>query len=261
MELMPPKKIISSPAAQPAGVARTIAEWAFTFVLLVFGTTSIAQPFVIPTPSMEDTLMTGDHLIVDKLAYAPGGNVSNHLLPYEPIQRGDIIVFRYPLNIKEDYIKRVIGLPGDRIHIVDKQVYINGVKVDEPYKFHKTAYIDSYRDNFPSAPGPQLRPEAIEMLENHVANGELVVPPAHYFAMGDNRDHSDDSRYWGFVPRENITGKPLIVYWSYDAPTEHLADRNIINLDHMKDLALNFFSKTRWSRTMMLVRGYPLHAD
>ena len=99
------------------------------------------------------------------------------------------------------------------------------------------------------------------MLENHVVNGEVVVPAGHYFAMGDNRDNSDDSRYWGFVPRENIIGKPLIVYWSYDAPTEHLADRNIINFDHLKDLALNFFTKTRWRRTMMLVRGYPLHAD
>ena len=268
---MPRKKIIPRKARKPspepvpdapsAGLARTVAEWAFTIVLLVYGTGSIAQPFVIPTASMEDTLMTGDHLIVDKLAYAPGGSVSRHLLPYEPVKRGDIIVFRYPLDIKVDYVKRVIGVPGDRIRIVDKQVHINGVKVDEPYKFHKTAYIDSYRDNFPAAPFRQLRPEAIEMLENHVVNGELVVPAGRYFAMGDNRDNSDDSRYWGFVPRENITGKPLLVYWSYDAPTEHLADRNIINLDHLKDLALNFFTKTRWRRSMLLVRGYPLHAD
>lgn len=255
-----PRKKITAPGATPT-LARIIAEWAFTLLLLVFGTGTLAQPFVIPTASMEDTLMTGDHLIVDKLAFAPGGSLSRHLLPYEPIQRGDIIVFRYPLDIKQDYIKRVIGLPGDRIHIAGKQVYINGIKVDEPYKFHKTAYFDSYRDNFPQAPRPQLRHEAIEMLENHVVNGEVVVPAGKYFAMGDNRDYSDDSRYWGFVPRENITGKPLIVYWSYDAPTAHLADRNVVNIDHLKDLALNFFTKTLWSRTLMLVRGYPLHAD
>ena len=113
-------------------------------------------------------------------------------------------------------MKRVIGVPGDRIRIVNKQVYLNGHKLDEPYKYHKTEYIDSYRDNFPSEPNVHVVDRAQDMLDNHVINGEVVVPPDSYFAMGDNRDSSLDSRYWGFVPRENIIGKPLIIYWSYD---------------------------------------------
>jgi signal peptidase I len=126
------------------------------------------------------------------------------------------------VDITQTFVKRCMGVPGDRIRIVNKQVYLNGVKLDEPYKVHKTDYIDSYRDNFPSEPNANLYPGALEMLQHHVVNGEVVVPPGYYFAMGDNRDSSLDSRYWGFVPRENIIGKPLIIYWSYDAPTSEL---------------------------------------
>jgi len=203
---------------------------------------------------MEDNLLVGDHLIVDRMAYAPADALTRHLLPYEPVKHGDIIVFRYPLNIKEDYVKRVIGLPGDRIHLVDKQVYLNGKKLYEPYKVHKSTVIDSYRDNFPSTPTIGLPPQAMDMLENHVVNGEVVVPPDHFFAMGDNRDNSADSRYWGFVPRENIKGKPLLIYWSYDAPTEDLVD---FTPGHFVDLLQHFFTKTRWRRTFKLIHGYP----
>jgi len=232
-----------------------VAEWTVTVVLLLFGITTLVQAFVIPTGSMEDTLLIGDHLLVDKLSYAPAGPVSRHLLPYEPLQRGDMIVFRYPLDIRQTYVKRVIGIPGDRIRIENKEVYRNGVKLAEPYKYHKTPYSDSYRDNFPGVPNLPLPRPALEMLEKHVENGELVVPPGHYFAMGDNRDSSWDCRYWGFVPRENIIGKPLLIYWSFDAPTEQLA-KPTISLDHLLDVMQNFFSKTRWRRTLKLVRGY-----
>jgi signal peptidase I len=204
---------------------------------------------------MEDTLLIGDHLLVDKMAYAPAGSVTKHLLPYDEVERGDIIVFRYPGDIRQTYVKRVVGIPGDRIHLVNKQVYRNGKPLDEPYKYHKTDYIDSYRDNFPGDPNVHLYEAAQTMLEKHVENGDVVVPPGHYFAMGDNRDSSWDSRYWGFVPRENIIGKPLIIYWSYDAPTERLANPTI-GLDHLLDLVQNFFTKTRWSRTFMLIRGH-----
>jgi signal peptidase I len=234
----------------------TIAEWTVTILLLLFGTTTLVQAFVIPTGSMEDTLLIGDHLLVDKLAYAPPGPISKYVLPYQDVKRGDIIVFRYPVDIKQTFVKRIVGVPGDRIRIERKQLYLNGNAIQEPYKYHKTEYFDSYRDNFPSEPNVRLYDPAQKMLEENVVNGEVVVPPGHYFAMGDNRDSSLDSRYWGFVPRENIIGKPLIIYWSYDAPTDRLASPNI-GLDHLFDIATNFFSKTRWKRTAMLIRGYP----
>ncbi len=238
----------------------SVAEWAITILILLFGTSTIAQPFVIPTSSMHNTLYTGDHLIVDKLAYAPPGPISKYLLPYEDVKRGDIIVFRHPTLIIVDYVKRVIGLPGDHIKLIDKQVFINGKAMTEPYTIHMDNSL-SYRDNFPVGEldyqvDPKMAARASEMLRDNVVNGELVVPAGSYFAMGDNRDNSLDSRYWGLVPRENIMGKPLIVFWSYDAPTEDLKD---YNLHHMVDLAQHFFTKTRWNRTLKLVHGYPLN--
>jgi signal peptidase I len=235
-----------------------IAEWTITILLLLFGTTTLVQAFVIPTGSMEDTLLIGDHLLVDKLAFAPPGPLSKLVLPYTPVHRGDIIVFRYPVDIRQTFVKRVMGVPGDRIRLEGKQVYLNGKKLVEPYKIHKEDYIDSYRDNFPGVPNVYIYPSGQNMLERNVVNGEVVVPPDYYFAMGDNRDRSLDSRYWGFVPRANIIGKPLIIYWSYDAPTEQLASPTI-GLDHILDLAQNFFTKTRWSRTFRLIHSYPVN--
>ncbi|MBI4890539.1 MAG: signal peptidase I [Acidobacteria bacterium] len=232
-----------------------IAEWTVTILLLLFGTTTLIQAFVIPTGSMEDNLLIGDHLLVDKLAYAPSGPISRYLLPYTPIQRGDIIVFRYPVDVRQTFVKRVIGVPGDRIKLINKDVYLNGKPLSEPFKFNKTQYIDSYRDNFPSDPNTRVDDRALEMLEKNVRDGEVVVPPDSYFAMGDNRDSSLDSRYWGFVPRSHIIGKPLIVYWSYDAPTERLVNSGI-DLEHLTDLLRNFIRKTRWKRTFLLIRGY-----
>jgi len=235
-----------------------IAEWTVTIILLLFATTTLVQAFVIPSASMEDTLLIGDHVLVDKLVYAPAGAVSKHILPYRDVRRGDIIVFRYPLNIKEDYVKRAIGVPGDHIRLVNKQLILNGHAVNEPYVKHVTAYIDSYRDNFPSSPNVALPASALDMLENHVVNGDLVVPPGYIFAMGDNRDDSADSRYWGFVPRENIEGTPLLIYWSFEAPTADLTNGNI-GIDHIFDVLTHFFTKTRWKRTFKLIHGYPLH--
>jgi signal peptidase I len=234
-----------------------IAEWTVTIILLLFGTTSLVQAFVIPTGSMEDTLLIGDHLLVDKLAYAPSGVISRHILPYSEVGRGDIIVFRYPVDIQQTFVKRAIGIPGDHIRLVNKQLILNGKPVFEPYVYHKTEYVDSYRDNFPSDPNVHVVDSALDMLQNHVQNGEVVVPPGFVFGMGDNRDSSLDSRYWGFVPRDNIIGKPLIIYWSYDAPTEALANPTI-GLDHLIDLVQHFPTKTRWRRTFRLIRGYPL---
>lgn len=247
----------SSPSAPQERQRGAIAEWTITILLLLFLTTNLVQAFVIPTGSMEDSLLIGDHLLVDKLAFAPSGPLSRHILPYTDIKRGDIIVFRYPVDISQTFVKRCMGVPGDRIRLINKEVYLNGVKLNEPYKVHKTDYIDSYRDNFPGEPNVSVDRRAIDMLQNHVVNGEVVVPPNSYFAMGDNRDSSLDSRYWGFVPRENIIGKPLIVYWSYDAPTSDLNTASI-SVSHVVDLAENFFSKTRWKRSFMLIHGYPI---
>lgn len=234
-----------------------IAEWTVTIILLLFGTTTLVQAFVIPTGSMEDTLLVGDHLLVDKLAFAPGGAISKHLLPYEDVHRGDIIVFRYPIDIKQTFVKRVMGVAGDRIHLENKRVFLNGHLLNEPYAIHKLDYIDSYRDNFPADPDAPLYPPAQVMLEKNVVNGNVVVPPGFYFAMGDNRDQSLDSRYWGFVPRENIIGKPLIIYWSYDATTEELSDP-AVTISHLFDIATHFLTKTRWDRTLKLLRSYPV---
>ena len=251
----PQTTVVETPDADADPPRGTIAEWTITILLLLFLTTTLVQAYVIPTGSMEDTLLIGDHLLVDKLAFAPSGPVSRWLLPYTDVKRGDIIVFRYPVDIRQTFVKRCIGVPGDRIRVVNKEVYRNGVKLDEPYKYNKTDYVDAYRDNFPGEPNVSVDRRALDMLQNHTVNGEVVVPPNSYFAMGDNRDSSLDSRYWGFVPRENIIGKPLIIYWSYDAPTDQLSDPSI-GLDHILDVGRNFFSKTRWRRSFMLIHGY-----
>jgi len=209
-------------------MSRNIFEWIFNFVVLIFATSMIAQPFVIPTASMEGTLLVGDHVIVDKLAYAPPGKLP--LLPYQDVKRGDIIVFRFPPDIRETYVKRVIGIPGDRIRMVNKQIYRNGKLLAEPYTQHIFPGYEPGRDDI----------------------AEFTVPPGNYFALGDNRDNSSDSRVWGFVPRGNIIGKPFMLLWSYDAPTEDLTG---YSLHHAIDLAQHFFTRTRWSRTLQLVRS------
>jgi signal peptidase I len=235
-----------------------IAEWTVTIIVMLFLFTSVVQGYVIPSGSMEGTLLTGDHVFVDKLTFAPRDAISSRLLPYRDVRRGDIVIFRDPVDIDKDLVKRAIGIPGDRIRLVNKQLILNGHAVNEPYVQHITPYIDPYRDDFPAAPPePGVMQPAIAMLTGNVVNGELIVPPGCIFAMGDNRDDSLDSRYWGFVPRQNIEGTPLVVYWSFDAPTADLMNGNI-GVDHMVDVVTHFFTKTRWSRTLKLVHGYPL---
>jgi signal peptidase I len=240
----------------------SVTEWAVTILLLLFGTTTLAQAFVIPTGSMQDTLLVGDHLLVDKLAYAPAGPISRNLLPYQDPKHGDVIVFRYPPDINQTLVKRLIGTPGDRLRIVNGVVYRNGIRLNEPYVYHKYAY-DPALDNFPN---PCCRPvkedlaqvAQRDMLDQHVIAGEVVVPANMYFGMGDNRDNSSDSRFWGFIPRENIIGKPFLIYWSYKASTEDLTGESAGSmLTHFVDLGEHFFTRTRWERTFKLVRGVP----
>lgn len=241
-----------------------IGEWIVTILILLFASTSVAWAYVVPTGSMEKTILVGDHLIVDKLAFAKPGPISRYLLPYETPKRGDIIAFRYPVDISTVFVKRVIGAPGDRIRIVNQQLYRNGAAVREPYVWHSRPFADSFQTDFPlnasfTDTNPDKRREALQrdMLDNHVVNGEVVVPDNTYFAMGDNRDNSLDSRYWGFVPRENIIGKPVLIYWSYDAPESDLmsnAPSDVVR--HFLDVGAHFFTRTRWSRSFQLVRSY-----
>ena len=245
----------------PHPVRDFIIEWTINILILLFGTTTLVQAFIVPTPSMDPTVLVGDHLLVDKLSYAPPGALSKHLLPYTDVKRGDVIVFRYPVDISQNYVKRVMGVPGDRIHLENKEVYLNGKKLVEPYVEHIPERHAPYADDFPSLPpaaaGVDYMEEqrAQEMFDHNIVNGELVVPPDHYFAMGDNRDDSADSRYWGLVPRDYIIGKPLVIFWSYNASTEDLVS---FTANHFLDLAKNFFAKTRWNRELKLVRGYPV---
>jgi signal peptidase I len=248
--------------SDPERKRHAAAEWAVTILLLLFGTTTLAQAFVIPTGSMEDTLVVGDHLLVDKLAYAPAGSISKLLLPYQDPKHGDIIVFRYPPNINQMLVKRLIGMPGDRLRISNGVVYRNGIRLNEPYVYHKYAY-DPTLDNFPNPCCRPVKEELAlaaqrEMLAHHVIAGEAVVPANMYFGMGDNRDNSSDSRFWGFIPRENIIGKPFLIYWSYRASTEDLTGASPGSLlTHFLDLGEHFFTRTRWERTFKLMRGVP----
>jgi signal peptidase I len=240
----------------------SFAEWATTILLLLFATTTVAQPFVIPTGSMQDTLLVGDHLLVDKLAYAPSGAISRYLLPYQAPRHGDIIVFRYPADASQTLVKRLIGMPGDHLKITNGVVYRNDARLNEPYVYHKYAY-DPSLDNFPNPCCRPVREESAaqaqqQMLEHNVVNGEVVIPPGMYFGMGDNRDNSSDSRYWGFIPRDNIIGKPFLIYWSYRASTEDLTGESATSVvTHAIDLGEHFFTRTRWDRTLKLVRGVP----
>jgi signal peptidase I len=226
-----------------------------TVVIAVFVITYIVQAFQIPSVSMENTLLIGDYLLVDKLCY--GGTGSNLLIPYRPIRRGDIIVFHYPVNPAQHFVKRVIGVPGDRIHLVDKRVFVNGVPLPEPYVRYFKSERNFFRDDFPRLDvlDPGINADWWVQMPKLVEDGQLIVPEGHYFAMGDNRDDSSDSRYWGFVPRENIVGRPLLIYWSIrdldsDLPIPaSVGDR----LYHFAYAVTHFFQITRWDRTFRVV--------
>ena len=254
-----PEKSLPAPADRKRN---SVAEWAVTVLLLLFGTTTLAQAFVIPTGSMQDTLLVGDHLLVDKLAYAPAGAIGKHLLPYQDPQHGDIIVFRYPPDISQTLVKRLIGVPGDHLRITQGVVYRNGIRLNEPYVYHKYAY-DPASDNFPTECCRPVKEDLAQQLQRqmllqNVQASEVIVPPGMYFAMGDNRDNSSDSRFWGFVPRQNIIGKPFLIYWSYRASTEELTGDSAGSLlAHFVDLGQHFFTRTRWERTGKIVRGFP----
>ncbi len=197
------------------------------------------RPMVSPTGAMEDTILVGDRILVPRFG------------DQAPV-RGDVIALRYPVDTRQTFLKRVAGVPGDHIRIGNKQLYLNGRMLNEPYVVHKTDLTDSYRDNFPSEPNTALATQALEMLSIHVINGEVVVPADSYFVLGDNRDQSLDSRYWGFVPRQNVVGKALMVYWSADLPLETDADHHSALEKGLSTVGRSLFG-TRWSRIFHMI--------
>ncbi len=225
-----------------------------TVVIAIFVITFIVQAFQIPSESMENTLLVGDYLLVNKLCYG-GHGLGDHLMPYQRIARGDIIVFHYPVDPQQHFVKRVIGLPGDKLRLVNKKVFINGKPLEETYVRFLEPPNNLFRDNFPRTDIPAYGLEGKWWLEMRklVEDGQLIIPEGHYFVMGDNRDDSQDSRYWGFVPRENIIGTPLVIYWSVKDWDRNPPDTVGGRLHHLAYAVSHIFQITRWNRTLRLV--------
>lgn len=225
-------------------------------VIGLFIITFCLQAFEIPSSSMENTLLIGDHVFVDRVTEAPKTSWFP-LIPYRHIKDGDIVVFLSPAEPGLYVVKRIIGVPGDRIHLRDGVVYRNGKPLNERYVIHNGSY-NPYRDSFPDIPPSdmnQVTPEWRLVLSSYIQKGDLVVPPERYFAMGDNRDVSYDSRYWGFIPRENIIGRPMFIYWSFETPPNQYLKTSIGDrLAFMAKVGIHFFDMTRWRRMFKVVR-------
>jgi len=237
-----------------------LASLAGLLVIVLFIMTFVLQNFEIPSSSMEDTLLIGDHVFVNREQFAPPTRWMGPLMPYRDIRRNDTVVFLSPEEQGLFVVKRIIGVPGDRIHLRDGVVYRNGEKLDESYAQHKLANYDPYRDNFPAVPPSEMSRVTNEKwareLPSHIEGGDIVVPADSYFAMGDNRDVSYDSRYWGFIPRRNVIGRPLFIYWSFVTPPDQWQMRGVDDrLEFfLKHTLLHFFDETRWSRTLRIVK-------
>src|SRR5881397_303154 len=205
-------------------------------ILALFVRTWVVQAFKIPTGSMENNLLIGDHLLVNKFIFGPTPlAIGRHTLPVRPIRRRDIVVFKYPEEPDRDFIKRVIGLPGETVELRDKKVYINGKPLDE-------SYVHFLRP--PTGASELSEVTSFDVRERY---GPMVVPANHYFVMGDNRDNSQDSRYWGFLPRDYIKGKALLIYWSYESEREDYEDESAsATVKGLASVFMHFFTKTRW---------------
>src|ERR1043165_1484997 len=209
-------------------------------IFVNFARIFVFQAFKIPTGSMEDNLKVGDHIIVNKFIYGPGTTLGG-LLPLRPIKRGDIIVFRYPLQPDTDFVKRVIGMPGDTVEVRDKIVSVNGTPLNEAYVIHDDPQV------YP------LQPALPEPYRSRDQFGPFKVPEGQYFAMGDNRDRSSDSRYWGTVPRTMIKGRAFMVYWSWGRTPPPNPDASAAShVKELLDVVIHFFPGTRWERTFFI---------
>ena len=236
-----------------------LASLAAVLVTGLFIITFIVQAFEIPSSSMEKTLLIGDHVFVNRIGFSPKTSWIGPILPYRQIRRGDIFVFLSPVQPGLYVVKRVMGIPGDRIHLRDGVVYRNGEKLDEPYVIHNpNDPYNPYRDTFPAVPPSDfngVNPDWALTLPQHIQGGDIVVPENSYFGMGDNRDVSLDSRYWGFVPQENVVGRPMFIYWSFETPPDQYEQTQIgQRLEFVAHVVIHFFDQTRWRRTLRLVR-------
>jgi signal peptidase I len=247
-----------------------VASICVVLVVGLFILTFLGQNYMIPSGSMENTLLVGDHLLVDQITFAPPASWMP-LIRYREPRRGDIVVFRKPVYQSgidatdadgtpqhTPLVKRLIGVPGDHIHLRNGIVIVNGVA--QPVGFAQPTTVDNFNeflDDFPAVPPSEATGAAESWavnFSNYVHDGELVVPPGMYFMMGDNRHNSLDSRYWGFVPRENMIGRPLFNYWSFEMPDDQYLKKGFGNsLVWMGHVALHFFTGTRWSRTFHMV--------
>jgi signal peptidase I len=239
-----------------AGWLASLQSLLATVVIAVFVITFIVQAFQIPSESMENTLLIGDYLLVDKLRY--GASPAALLMPYRAIQRGDIIVFKYPVDPNQHFVKRVIAVPGDRVRLVNRVVYVNAVPMHEPYVRYSSRAHQPYRDEFPRLDTlePGVEGRWWLQMKKLVEDNQLIVPEGNYFVLGDNRDESLDSRYWGFVPRENIIGRPLIIYWSLRNTNQSLVGPPTPGdkLFHFAYAVTHIFQITRWDRTFRVIR-------
>jgi len=209
-------------------------------ILALFVRTWVVQAFKIPTGSMENNLLIGDHLLVNKFVFGPTTTLDRTLLPVRTIARGDIVVFKYPEEPERDFIKRVIGLPGDTVELRAKKVYVNGQPLDEPYVHFLT----------PASDGSEVT--SMDVRERY---GPVTVPAGQYFVMGDNRDNSQDSRYWGFLPGTYIKGRAMMIYWSYESEREEGEEAGAgATLRNIASVFTHFFTRTRWSRMFHQIR-------
>jgi signal peptidase I len=236
-------------------VPQALATLLSLVVVALFLNTFVLQPFLIPSESMEHTLLVGDFLLVNKQVYAPAGKLSQWLLPYRDVARGDIIVFHHP-QPHPYLVKRVVGIPGDRLRIDDGRVTVNGLTQNEPYAAFEPAASNPFRDDFPAKvyTDPEVDPLWWHQMQSLTHNGELIVPEGEYFVLGDNRNHSDDSRYWGFVARQQIVARPVVIYFSLARPsTTDVQQAADDRLGHDRELSARLTGFARWKRIFHVV--------
>jgi signal peptidase I len=241
------------------GAWETMRSLLVVLIIVVCFRTFVAEATVVPTGSMEQTILIGDHVFLDKLLYGPRLPFTSwRIPPLRSVHRGELVAFHYPRNPSMMYVKRVIAVGGDVVRIRDRKVFVNGRGLNEPYAFYQTSIIRPLQDNFPpplneidTLPAAWgLDPGWAREMHNFIRSDGLHVPEDALFVMGDNRDNSSDSRFWGFVPVDSVVGEPMFVYWSYEAPTEEWTASSLTDrLKFDASIVWNFIRKTRWSRT------------